>query len=117
MCIRDSFNPAIQEAYREVEQVASERLLGFLPEDLQEGYRALFFVQEEDEPLWALVKAADKLSALIKCIEEERMGNREFAKARQSLEEAVKAFDLPEVRCFLAEFLPSYHLTLDELEG
>jgi len=63
-----------------------------------------------------LVKAADKLSALIKCVEEERMGNREFAKARQATFDAVRALGLPAADCFLDEFLPAYELTLDEQE-
>lgn len=64
--------------------------------------------------MWRIVKAADKLSALIKCIEEEKTGNREFAEASRSLRRSLDEMDLPEVRCFLEEFLPSYSLSLDE---
>lgn len=110
-------NPEIRQAYRKVEEEAQERLLALLPEDLRPAYNPLLREREEDRELWKLVKAADKLSALIKCLEERRMGNLEFEKAEHSLRESVKAMRLPEVECFLAEFLPSYCLTLDEQES
>ena len=71
----------------------------------------------EDQELLTLVKAADKLSALIKCVEERGMGNKEFTKAEQTLRQALAEMKLPEVDCFLKEFLPSYQLTLDEQES
>lgn len=108
------YNPEIRSAYREVEQIAQEKLLSLLPEDLQPDYRTLIGETEEDAELWRLVKAADKLSALIKCIEEKRMGNSEFERAEISLRKAIVSMQLPEADCFLEEFLPSYALTLDE---
>ena len=108
------YNPAIRDAYKQVEAVAADKLLSMLPEDLREEYRPLFGEAADMEH--RLVKAADKLSALIKCVEEERMGNRELSKARQATFEAVRALGLPAADCFLDEFLPAYELTLDEQE-
>ncbi len=108
------FNPKIREAYHTVEEEASRRLLSSLPEDLAPDYEDLFFHRPDDGELWRIVKAADKLSALIKCIEEEKTGNREFMEASRSLRRSLDEMNLPEVRCFLEEFLPSYSLSLDE---
>ena len=108
------YNGALRKAYAEVEAVARDRLLALLPADLQPVYDPLLSEgrtgSPEDQALIPLVKAADKLSALIKCVEERRMGNTEFVQA----EAAQMA--LPEVACFLSEFLPSYSLSLDEQE-
>ena len=113
------FSPKIRSAYREVETVARERLLGFLPEDLKETYRPLLGdgASEEDRELLPLVRAADKLSAVIKCVEEKRMGNTEFSSAEAALRRSVDELHLPEADCFLTEFLPSFSLTLDEQES
>ncbi|MFU0832186.1 MAG: 5'-deoxynucleotidase [Oscillospiraceae bacterium] len=112
------FSPKIRSAYREVESVARERLLGFLPDDLQTVYRPLLgdCSNSSDEELMQLVHAADKISAVIKCVEEKRMGNMEFSKAEAALRKAVKSLHLPEADCFMEEFLPSFSLTLDEQE-
>ena len=110
------FNPQIVKEYKEIEAVADQRLLRLLPDDLKPVFTSILLPQEEDRELWLRVKAADKLSALIKCIEEEKMGNREFSKAKQSLLEKIEEMKLPEVQVFLDEFLESYYLTLDELE-
>lgn len=110
------FNPEIRTAYREVENMAKDRLLSMLPEDLQPVYESLLAPEEEEKELWRLVKAADKISALIKCIEEKSMGNEEFHQAELALREAVCQMGCPEADCFLKEFLPSYSLTLDEQE-
>lgn len=109
------FNPEIKEAYKKVEAVASEKLLGTLPEDLKADFLFLFDEQENDRELWKIVKAADKLSALIKCIEERKAGNMEFAKAEQSTMESLKKMNMPEAEDFIKEFLPGYELTLDQL--
>ena len=109
------FNPEIKEAYKKVEKCASEKLLNTLPEDLKEDFRFLFEKNDEDRELWTAVKAADKISALIKCIEERKAGNMEFAKAEQSTLESLKNMNLPEVEDFIKEFLPGYELTLDQL--
>lgn len=109
------YNPKIREAYREVEQVAQEKLLSFLPEDLKSTYAPLLGgTQESDRELLVLVHAADKLSALIKCVEEQRLGNREFSSAEAALRRTLEEMHLPEADCFLEEFFPSYSLTLDE---
>lgn len=107
------YNPAIKNAYKAVEKVAEERLISMLPEDLQEVYRPV--IANSDEELERYVKAADKLSALIKCIEEVRMGNNEFLKAKESTEKALEQMELPALKVFMKECLPSYYLTLDEL--
>lgn len=110
-------NPSIEKSYREVEKVAQSKLLSMVPEDLKVDYHGLLFQEhEEDSQLLPFVKAADKLSALIKCVEERKMGNAEFVRAEQTIRKAILEMDMPEVQCFLAEFLPSYELTLDEQE-
>lgn len=107
-------NPAIRDAYRGVERVAAKRLLGQLPEDLAQEYRPLLLPENTSSEEWRIVKAADKLAALVKCIEELKAGNNEFRRARQATEEAIRAMDLPAADCFLEQFLPSFELTLDE---
>lgn len=109
------FNPGLRGAYREAEEQALRRLLSCLPDDLFPAYKALTLASEEDN-LHTLVKAADKLSALIKCIEEGKAGNTEFQKAADAQLEFLQEMHLPEVDCFLKEFLPPYRLTLDEQE-
>ncbi len=104
----------LKTVYKRIEAGAAQRLLAMLPEDYRADYLPLFEQQAEDEALWQLVKAADKISALIKCIEETRMGNREFEMALKAQEQKIAAINLPEVRYFSEHFLPSYYLTLDE---
>jgi 5'-deoxynucleotidase len=112
------FSQRLHDAYKQVESGAEERLLQQLPDDLQEYYRPYIDSSSSlHEQLYAYVKAADKLSALIKCIEEESAGNTEFktayATTLHSLQEMEKT--MPEVHDFMQEFLPSYGKTLDEL--
>ena len=109
------FNPEIKEAYKKVEKVAAEKLLDTLPEDLREDFDFLFNKKDEDRELWRIIKAADKISALIKCIEERKAGNMEFAKAEASTLESVKEMNMPEADDFINEFLPGFELTLDQL--
>lgn len=111
-------NKDIKGAFKDIEAQAAEKLLDMLPEDLREEYRDFFFPgeQEDDDYLCRLVKAADKLSALIKCREEEKMGNHEFASADETLFNSIISMELPEVEIFIKEFLPAYSLTLDELQ-
>lgn len=104
----------ITAAYRQVEAAANETLIGMLPEDLQEEYLDFFLKRPEDEYLWRLVKAADRLSALIKCVEEEKTGNREFSSAKLATERALREMALPEVSLFMEEFYDSFLKTLDE---
>ena len=110
---------SLRAAYKEVEKEAEERLLLALPEDMQGAYRELFFPAEEENTAYEnrILKAADKLSALIKCREEIRAGNQEFSTALQSTEKTIEnlAKELPELRIFMEEFLPAYGKTLDEL--
>lgn len=109
------YSPKIRSAYREVEHVAQDRLLAMLPTDLQPDYESVFTAAEDgDAELLVLVKAADKLSAVIKCVEEKRAGNLEFTSAEATLRKSVAEMKLPEADCFMKEFLPSYSLTLDE---
>ncbi|WP_028505144.1 5'-deoxynucleotidase [Ruminococcus sp. FC2018] len=108
------YNKQIKGAYDEIEQKAKDQLLSYLPEDLKEDYEPLFCKTEAEAELWQLVKAADKLSALIKCLEERKMGNADFASAEKATREAVEKMNLPEANVFLEEFIPAYELTLDE---
>ena len=112
---------AIRDAYKAVERNAEEQLLARLPEDLRQAYEGILTAPEEPAPeeqyLRRLVKAADKLSAHIKCIEERNSGNQEFRSAEASTRESLGhlAEELPEVRDFVRDFLPAYGKTLDEL--
>lgn len=108
------FAPEIRAAYKEVEEVAKDGLLEGLPKKLREVYEPLLVEKEEERELWRFVKAADKLSALIKCVEEKRMGNDDFIKAEASTLKSLKDMDMPEVDMFLKKFFPAYSLTLDE---
>lgn len=107
------YNKEIKAEYDRVEEIAKDKMISYLPEDLQEHYRPLLGKTEDEAELWQLVKAADKLSALIKCLEERQMGNMDFSAAEKSTLEAVHAMNLPEAEEFIKEFLPSYGLTLD----
>lgn len=107
------YDPGIKSAYKRVEEAAVEKLLSTVPDDLREDY-AEVFDSESDPETARLVKAADKLSALIKCIEERRSGNTDFAEAERQTLEAIRKMRLPEADAFIEEFLPSYNLTLDE---
>ena len=114
------FNRRLMDAYKEVEYQAEETLLERLPTDLRSAYEEIFHPQAQDpetQYMLRLVKAADKLSALIKCIEEENAGNGEFRTARETIQAFVRGMEeeLPEVRVFTEEFLPAYGRTLDEL--
>lgn len=108
------YNDEIKNVYKDIEEIAGKRLLSMLPDEFQEDYKPFFEKQENDKELWKLVKAADKISALIKCIEEYRMGNKEFEKALQSQEEKIKEINLPEVKYFIKHYLSAFYLTLDE---
>lgn len=111
------YNEEIKVAFKEVESVAAKRLLSMLPEDLREEYEPVFLEKEEDDYLWKLMKAADKISALIKCLEEKKAGNHEFASAEKTLRDSVMEMNLQEVDIFFEEFMPAYEKTLDELNS
>lgn len=106
----------ILDAYRKVEDMANHKLLEQLPDYMKKYYEAVLFKQDGDEELWKLVKAADKLSALIKCIEEEKAGNKEFRTAHETISEALYSMNMEEVNIFMRDFLPCYDKTLDELQ-
>ena len=107
-------NSGIQGAYKQLEAMACEQLLEMLPRDLRLEYAA-YLQPEETSYEWKLVKAADRICAYLKCVEEEKMGNHEFDQAKMSIAESIARISLPEVRIFMEEFVPSFNLSLDEL--
>jgi 5'-deoxynucleotidase len=109
------FSPEIRRAHSAIESVANERLHGMLPTALAASFAPLLFPAGDDAAEWELVKAADKLTAYLKCLEELRAGNEDFSKAAQALARDVRALTGPEVRYFLETFAPSFSMTLDEL--
>ena len=113
------YNPEIKDAYKQVEKIAEYKLLEKLPSDLRPAFEEIYKSTNsaEDKYMRRLVKAADKLSAYIKCIEEEKAGNTEFSTAKESVGKAIEKLrtELPEVDDFVKEFLPPYGKTLDEL--
>ena len=104
----------LRKAYADIDKEAAFQLLSTLPDYMQEEMREVILPQGEDEYMLRLIKAADKLSALIKCIEEIQMGNNEFRKAREESEKYLARLDIPEVGIFIRDFMPSYELPLDE---
>ena len=110
------FNPEIKTAYKTIEAASSRKLFDMVPEVLKADYRALFLAEDADRILHDLITVADKLCAYLKCLEEISAGNQEFSKAEKVLRSSVEGIDLPEVRYFLETFVPSFKLTLDELD-
>jgi 5'-deoxynucleotidase len=106
------YNCTIKKAYKDIEKVAENRLLDNLPDDFKPTYTKIY---NPEADITRLVKAADKISALIKCIEECNMGNREFLVAKDSTLNAIKDLNCPEADIFMEEFLDSFSLSLDEL--
>lgn len=106
--------PAIQDAYRALEGHARTQLLTMLPDDLR-GAFAPYVAPDESTFAWQLVKAADRISAYLKCIEEEKMGNRDFAKAKATILDSLTQSPLPEVHEFMRDFVPEFSLSPDEL--
>ena len=112
------YSADIREAYHALENRAVAQLVSLLPQDLRGEYQEIMaFASAEDKALQPLIKAADKLSALVKCIEERKSGSTEFFRAEETLRMAVADMHLEEADCFLEVFLPSYALTLDEQKG
>ena len=105
------YNPEIKNAYKQVEQISCQKLLATLPEELRPAFQPLLTEAECRD----IVKAADKLSAYIKCIEERRAGNDEFLSAEKQTRCVLEQNPLPEVQYFMAHFIPAFELTLDEL--
>lgn len=110
------FNPQIAGALDGIGDVARRRLLEMVPGPLREDYHDLFFRSEADAAEWRLVKLADKIAAYLKCLEEARSGNGEFARAEQAIAADLSRAGEPEVAYFLETFVPSFQLTLDELD-
>ncbi len=105
------YNLEMKEAYKKIEAVAEDQLVSMLPTDFKKEFKGIYRPEEETVKY---VKAADKISALIKCIEEIKMGNMEFKDAESSTKAAISALNMPEVEIFMDEFIESYYLTLDQ---
>lgn len=105
------YNSEIKAAYKQIEATAEKQLMDMLPDDFKDEFNEIY---NPDELSLRLVKAADKFSALIKCIEELNMGNREFAVAEKTIRKAIKDMNMAEADIFLEEFIPSFELSLDE---
>jgi 5'-deoxynucleotidase len=110
------YNPQISKAYKDVEETSKRKILSMLPKELQSDYTEILFHEDIDPESWKIVKAADKISAYIKCLEEVKAGNMEFKKASESIYDAISQIDMPEVAYFMKNFIPSFSLTLDELD-
>ncbi len=108
------FNSDMREAYEKIEENACTKLLSMLPEELKEEYSPFFFKEEKDEYLWKIVKAADKINAMTKCLEEKKAGNKEFDNALIGTEKAIRDMNMEEADFFLDTFVGSFMLTLDE---
>lgn len=109
-------NAEIREAFGSIEKAAQRSLLNTLPEDLREDYRE-YLIPDETNENYRLVKAADKISALLKCMLEERGGNSEFTRAKEATEKSLHDMNCPEAEIFLEEFLESFSLVLDTVLG
>jgi len=108
-------NRTITQAYGELEKAARRRLVDMLPPILRADFDSLLQPSPADDELKQIVAAADKICAYLKCLEERRAGNLEFSEAEKTIEAALERAELPEVRYFLDHFIPSFTLTLDEL--
>ena len=109
------FNNEIKSLYDGIETQAKNKLCSMLPEPLRKEYEKLLFVQPQEEELWQLVKAADKICAYLKCVEEDKAGNAEFRKAEKTIRAELAASPLPEVETFMELFGESFALSLDEM--
>ncbi len=109
-------NPELKAAYKAVEKETAVKLVSMLPEYMQAGFGGVFVKAEEDKELWRAVKAADKISALIKCIEERKAGNSEFGGAEASVSKLIEQLNYEPASIFLSEFIEAYSLNLDELQ-
>lgn len=109
------FNPDIKKAYKQIEHIAEQKLCLMLPKELRGEYEKLILEREDDKECYAIVKAADKICAYLKCVEELSAGNMEFEKAEAAIAQTIAGLDMPEVKYFMDKFVPSFSLTLDEL--
>lgn len=110
------YNPVIKEHYHKIEDISKDKLLSMLPQEMESYYRDIMFYEERDPEYYPIVKAADKLSAYLKCVEEVKAGNNEFTKAKESIYAGLQEMDCPALKYFLEHFTDSFELTLDELE-
>ncbi len=110
-------DPALRQAYRAIEDRARESLLGFLPNALRQAYRPILFSEEQEPELYRYVKAADKISAYLKCVQEKKSGNDEFESAARQLYRSIQALSLPAADYFMSHFAPAFSLTLDEQQS
>ena len=110
------YNPQISKIYKDIEDISKEKIISMLPEEMADEYYSLFFKNPDDMKCWKLVKAADRISAYIKCVEEVKVGNNEFKKARETILQSILEIDLPEVGYFMEKFIPSFNLSLDEID-
>ncbi len=108
-------SPELRTSYKQLEALASQRLTAMLPKAMQSAFAP--YLTDGEDYAHQLVKAADRISAYTKCMEEQRAGNHEFDAAGENVLRAIQQIDLPEVRDFMAEFVPSFALTLDELNA
>ncbi|MBQ7182627.1 MAG: 5'-deoxynucleotidase [Clostridia bacterium] len=104
----------MKDQYGKMEELAERRLMQMLPNDLRPAFEPLI-CHDESTDEWRIVKAADKICAYVKCLEEKKAGNTEFDMARKSTKKALDRLDLPEVQDFMTEFVPGFSLTLDEI--
>lgn len=109
------FDSEIRDAYKKVESIAEKKMLSMLPEDLQPHYAQYITGEGRNAEEWALVKAADRICAYTKCVEELKVGNMEFSRAAVAVKKSIDNMDIPAVHRFMEEFIPSFSLTLDEL--
>lgn len=110
-------NPIIRSEFGVIEEQSAKNLLEKLPKELREEYTFLFCEETEDGELHKLVKAADRICAYIKCVEEEKFHNTEFSSARVGIEKKLNESPLPEIKYFMEHFLPAFTMTLDEQQG
>jgi len=109
------FSPEIRDAYKAVEQSSQDRILKMLPEELRPSYEHLFSITLKEDEVQKTIKAADRIAAYVKCLEEIKSGNREFSSAAAQIKEKIDAIELPEVRYFMDTFIDGFTLTLDEI--
>lgn len=109
------FNENIREDYKKIEAMACDRLVKMLPEEFREEFRGIIEYEENDGAYKPYIKAADKISAYLKCVEEENCGNKEFIEAKKSLLEIIDGIEMPCVKYFMEKFAPAFSLALDDL--
>lgn len=108
-------SPELRDAYKHMERIAAQQLLKMLPEELREDYEPLLLQQEDENH--RIVKAADRIAAYLKCVEELKSGNGEFADAKESIRQDIDRIPMPEVAWFMERFAPSFALTLDKMKS